>query len=237
MKERTKGFISGILVSVAILCMIGTATASTATVKKSLEYNNIGVEVNGKKASLKDANGNSVEPFMINGTNYLPVRSVGEALGMDVSWDSKTKTVVMTGGSSDSKIRKMDFYHKLYVQFSGLNQIFMNFEYNVSMYQTQAAKNTLNAEVDSAIKKNITAMDTMYAGLLKDGLSTGEDAEIIGAFDRLGSIASNDLETIIASSSSSAISSIQYSAQNSLMDSLTYLSKSDNAFMAACYAI
>ena len=34
-----------------------------------------------------------MEPFIYNGTTYLPVRAVGEALGKQVGWDGKTKTV------------------------------------------------------------------------------------------------------------------------------------------------
>lgn len=34
-----------------------------------------------------------VEPFTVNGTTYLPVRAIGEALGKDVKWDGETKTV------------------------------------------------------------------------------------------------------------------------------------------------
>jgi hypothetical protein len=41
----------------------------------------------------RDANGASVEPFTVNGTTYLPVRAIAEALGMEVSWDNGAKTV------------------------------------------------------------------------------------------------------------------------------------------------
>ena len=33
------------------------------------------------------------EPFIYNGTTYLPVRAVGEVFGKNVSWDGNTKTV------------------------------------------------------------------------------------------------------------------------------------------------
>lgn len=42
---------------------------------------------------LKDVNGNVVKPFIINGTTYVPLRGVAQALGCDVYWDSEYRTV------------------------------------------------------------------------------------------------------------------------------------------------
>jgi hypothetical protein len=44
--------------------------------------------------------GASVEPFIINGTTYLPVRAVAEALGMEVRWDNTAKSVHIIGTPS-----------------------------------------------------------------------------------------------------------------------------------------
>ena len=41
----------------------------------------------------KDANGNVVEPFTMNGTTYLPVRAISNAFGKDVEWDGATQSV------------------------------------------------------------------------------------------------------------------------------------------------
>ena len=49
----------------------------------------------GRVFTPKDAAGNVVEPFIMNGTTYLPVRAVGEALGMSVNWDGNTHTVYL----------------------------------------------------------------------------------------------------------------------------------------------
>lgn len=59
-------------------------------------YNNIKIVVDGKIIVPEDVNGNIVEPFIYNGTTYLPVRAVSQALGKDVDWDEKTKTVYIS---------------------------------------------------------------------------------------------------------------------------------------------
>ena len=97
MKSSQKGFFAGMITMLLIISTIGTAGATYGRVQKSLEYRDIGVTLNGVKLNLRDAKGNSVEPFMFDGTNYLPVRALAEALGLSVAWDGATNTVVLNG--------------------------------------------------------------------------------------------------------------------------------------------
>lgn len=90
-----KGFIAGVLTTLLLVSSICMAGASVSNIQKTLEYKNIQVSLDGKKLDLRDAAGNAVEPFMSDGTNYLPVRALAEALGLDVSWDGSTNTVVL----------------------------------------------------------------------------------------------------------------------------------------------
>lgn len=119
MKKEFKGFVAGVLVMAALFGMIGTAGAVVGKMQANLDYNNIKISLNGTQITPKDANGNVVEPFAINGTTYLPVRAVGESLGLDVQWDGNTKTVVLSGAKSASGISretvdKLTVYHDLY---------------------------------------------------------------------------------------------------------------------------
>lgn len=79
---------------IATLAMICT-TSYAASVAKTIQvhYNGIKIYVNEKLISPKDGNGKSVEPFIYEGTTYLPVRAVSEALGKDVRWDGNTNSV------------------------------------------------------------------------------------------------------------------------------------------------
>lgn len=93
MKKRS--FIAGMLTMLLIMTLVVPAAATVGKVTKELEYRDISVTLDGVKLDLKDAKGNPVEPFMFEGTNYLPVRALAEALGLKVSWDSKNATVVL----------------------------------------------------------------------------------------------------------------------------------------------
>ncbi|NLD49657.1 MAG: cell wall-binding protein, partial [Clostridiaceae bacterium] len=83
MKSILKGYIAG-LVSATLLTTI--VFAEPFKVDISAVYDNIKIYVDGILIHPRDGNGNSVEPFIYNGTTYLPVRAVSEALGKKVTW-------------------------------------------------------------------------------------------------------------------------------------------------------
>lgn len=88
---KCKKVISMVLVATAILST--TAFATVGSRKAELFYKNIKIMLNGKEVVPTDSNGNSVEPFIIEGTTYLPVRGIASALGLNVKWDAETSTV------------------------------------------------------------------------------------------------------------------------------------------------
>lgn len=96
--KKYRGFIAGMLTMLLIVSVAGTASATLGKITKELEYRNIKVSLDGEVLDLKDSAGNHVEPFMFDGTNYLPVRALAEALGLNVTWDGSTSTVVLTTG-------------------------------------------------------------------------------------------------------------------------------------------
>lgn len=61
-----------------------------------LAYNNIKIYINGNELTPTDAAGNIVEPFIINGTTYLPVRAVSNAFNKNVEWDAETQSVYIS---------------------------------------------------------------------------------------------------------------------------------------------
>ncbi|MBP3337194.1 MAG: hypothetical protein J6L59_02160 [Clostridia bacterium] len=100
MKKRLQGLIAGALIG--IILTSGGVFAKQVTETAELFYNNIKISLNGKQLQPKDADGNYVEPFIINGTTYLPVRAVANALGINVGWDSNTNTVVLSNQKTEN---------------------------------------------------------------------------------------------------------------------------------------
>lgn len=83
--------IAGILAGI----VLSTCTVFADSISKTAEifYNNIKIYIDGAEIVPKDATGKVVDPFIMNGTTYLPVRAVAEAFGKDVEWDGKTQSV------------------------------------------------------------------------------------------------------------------------------------------------
>lgn len=104
MKKLTncKWFAMGAAASLLLVTLTVPAVASTVTKTAQLAYNNIKITLNGNAVTPKDANGNVVEPFIIDGTTYLPVRAVASALSVNVGWDGNTNTVVLSTGNASA---------------------------------------------------------------------------------------------------------------------------------------
>ncbi len=103
MKIRWRTTISAFLVASSLACMGVFAAEQNArrTETISVVYDNIQVYMDGKLVDLKDANGNKVEPFIYNGTTYLPVRAISQAMGKDVSWDGVEKVAYLGSKPGD----------------------------------------------------------------------------------------------------------------------------------------
>ena len=108
MKKDIRSFVSGCIVTAAMIGLVGGAAATVGQKTAALDYSNIKVTLDGKQVNLVDANGQTVEPFAIDGTTYLPVRAVSNALGLEVSWDAATSTVVLTSNEQTSTTTPSD---------------------------------------------------------------------------------------------------------------------------------
>lgn len=81
MKKTIKGIVIGIIISIMLM-----STVLGAQVKKSIEvvYNSVNLTVNGTKVNADN--------FLYEGTTYVPLRAVAEALGKNVGWNQDTFT-------------------------------------------------------------------------------------------------------------------------------------------------
>lgn len=120
MRTRFKflsGIICGCLVTVLILLPALSAEAQTGWKNLKAYYNNVKLNVNGQEVIPNDANGKIVEPFVIDGTTYVPIRAISQALDKDVQWDASTGTVLINdfsppaSSSADKLLVDMDPFY------------------------------------------------------------------------------------------------------------------------------
>lgn len=100
MKKSLKMFFAGMLVMALITGLALSGISASQNKSIDISFGDIKIVVDGKKIEPKDGAGNPVEPFIYDGTTYLPVRAVGSAVGKDVSWDAGTKTVYLGKAAS-----------------------------------------------------------------------------------------------------------------------------------------
>lgn len=94
----------GMLLMAVIMISIVPAFSATGSQTLKATYNNIKIVIDGETITPRDASGKIVEPFLVGGTNYLPVRAMCEAIGYNVEWDGATQTVyVWSGGNGNEK--------------------------------------------------------------------------------------------------------------------------------------
>lgn len=91
-----KKLFSPAIIVLLVIVSIVSSVATTGYIQKTLLYDNIKITLDGTEIIPVDANGTYVEPFIIDGTTYLPVRGISNALGLGVDWDGNTNTVILT---------------------------------------------------------------------------------------------------------------------------------------------
>ena len=98
--EKARYLIMGMLIMLILSTIIMPALAASNMRQITAYFNGIKIYVDDNLIQPKDSNGKTVEPFLYNGTTYLPVRAVADALGQPVIWDGKTSSVYL--GKHDS---------------------------------------------------------------------------------------------------------------------------------------
>lgn len=102
-----------VFVLVAALFVAAAVPAYAAMAARNIDvFTGVSIFVDGRELRPADAKGNDVEAFIYEGTTYVPLRAVGEALGAEVSWNKDTKTVYLnsekTGAEPEDRIARFD---------------------------------------------------------------------------------------------------------------------------------
>ena len=96
-KECVLGFIIGVVFGSIIfnsVFVIAHEFGHNGQEKIDVNYNNIGITVNGYEIGVNESIGSEYhEPFNYKGKIYVPLRSVAESLGREVEWDNERNAV------------------------------------------------------------------------------------------------------------------------------------------------
>lgn len=160
------------------------------------------VVVDGSKLICYDTNGNVVEPFVFEGTTYVPVRGVAQAFDIPVAWEQETKTVHLgkTGGTptlgdeiniffngerficydvSGNAVHPILHEGTTYLPIRGIGSLFGKNIYWDNLTQTATLTTPPNEAVISYLKSsvdNTAAKSDINASVTFDGtLSFGEE--------------------------------------------------------------
>lgn len=91
MKLKRKKIARNIVITLLLILLMGSSVAFGVGYSKQITayFNNIKVKLNGNLLNF------SKEPFIYEGTVYIPLRDVSENLGLEVVWDGNTNTVYL----------------------------------------------------------------------------------------------------------------------------------------------
>ena len=94
MKINFKSMMLGAILGASVASVVSVG-ASEGVRNIEAVFKNIQIYVDGNKITPRDSAGKEIEPFIYNGSTYLPLRAVGEAVGKEVSWDGATSSVYL----------------------------------------------------------------------------------------------------------------------------------------------
>ena len=106
----------------AVLCLGAASAAQNYKQSITVEYG-IDLLVNGQQMTLRDPNGQQVNPFVYDGTTYVPLRAVSEILGAKIGYDATKNIASVDERQSDADARLeaayylsqiMDISHMMY---------------------------------------------------------------------------------------------------------------------------
>lgn len=187
--QRIRDMVCGALIASLVLCSGTVAFAKVANMNIPVSYNNIKVVVNGKQLST------SKEPFTYEGTTYLPIRAVAEAVGMDVNWDGQTKTVTLSsGGSTETQPVKKEEGTAVGKVLYNANGIKVTYK-GISSEERLITGKSVNLLIENTSNRNLTVQvrDFSVNGYMSDPIFSSSVAAGKKAMDEI-SIMKSDLE-------------------------------------------
>lgn len=143
--KKWSSFIAGVVTAVSLVALTGTALAASSLQQIEVERG-LSVTFNGDPVTLTDVNGKAVEPFVYQGTTYVPIRAIAENYGSGVIYDPETNTAKIYDDFSEicAVIHEMssimsDCYSVILIDMGGASSV-PNSDTTDAAYEECAAK-------------------------------------------------------------------------------------------------
>lgn len=161
----------------------GAVTAQSGTQNLQATYRNIQVTYNGQSKPISN------EPFLVNGSTYVPLRAVGEILGVNATWHPTTNTVALSGGStssgtSEAEIAQLNYQiAQLTRQLSEANAELANYKANSPTNNGSSSSNkpTSGSSISTAqLEKTENYLNDTFSDELNSNISLSFDVSLSG---------------------------------------------------------
>ncbi|MGG0937190.1 stalk domain-containing protein [Brevibacillus centrosporus] len=104
--------VAGIVSVFAGGVVIGSA-APAQQVVQAVKDASLKVTKDGSYLTMRDQNGRVLSPLIYNGVTYLPVRTIGEGLGLTVNYDQQKREVQVNTKQPEGDLRLVDYKGRL----------------------------------------------------------------------------------------------------------------------------
>ncbi|MGM9606912.1 MAG: stalk domain-containing protein [Oscillospiraceae bacterium] len=150
------------------------AAPKSGTVEATLCYRDIGIVVNGKRVTLTE------EPFAIDGTTYLPLKTLTSILGCEINWDSAANTVSIVSAENTvlkagAGIGKMVFPQEYFENVKEDGSISYEDGFNGTVHTFQGAKGEI---VDDLCTRVLLLEDTVRVAIVALEIAQAPDDQV-----------------------------------------------------------
>jgi hypothetical protein len=180
-KERIKGLIAGILLTVLIFTSVTMVSASTRrSVNANIVYDNIRIMIDGVETTLTDLEGRAIEPFIMDGAMYVPISPLVRQFGRSSVYDGTNRILAITTPTTPPPRPRMTYFFDVLTAYENSNDtiigenqnlIMLGDEYTNCWYFTTNRWNSVDAYVlynlrghHKAIKGILGHVDGTYRG-------------------------------------------------------------------------
>lgn len=189
--HKISSFLAGMITMALLIGLCGTAFAAARTEQQTLHFNNIKIKLNGETVTPKNEGGGVVEPFIINGTTYLPVRAVSNMLGCTVGWDANTHTVSLESNTTDfGYVQLLGYCEILRESFSQMQTAFGTMATKVSIQEYMSLPSNDGTNYYAAVERQTKSKLETIAGHYNvcHDILTEEEKNLYTEYVRLANI-------------------------------------------------